>query len=64
VRLGVDELSISPVLVPEIKTIIRSISLEEAQQLSKRALASGTQEEVLDILKKSLEEKASGFFIM
>ncbi len=46
VGLGVDELSVSPPSVPELKARIRSLSLRDARRLAGRALACGTAAEV------------------
>ncbi len=44
--LGVDELSVSVPVIPEIKARIRSLKFAECQALAQQALASGTAEEV------------------
>lgn len=46
VGLGVDELSVSPPSVPELKSRIRGLSLREARHLAERALACATAAEV------------------
>jgi phosphotransferase system enzyme I (PtsI) len=63
VGLGVDELSVSPVLVPEIKIVIRSVALKEVQSLAAKVLDSQTQEEVLRKIKKGLRDKISDRFL-
>lgn len=54
--LGVDELSMDPPSVQRIKRIVRSIKLEEAGQLTERALtfktAAEVKEHVLNVIKK------------
>jgi phosphotransferase system enzyme I (PtsI) len=44
--LGVDELSMSPVALPEIKRLIRAVSYEEARLCAREALRLGTAAEV------------------
>lgn len=44
--LGVDELSCSIPAVPEIKAVVRSVSIEQCRDLAKRALDAGTAAEV------------------
>ncbi len=44
--LGVSDLSVSPYLVPEIKTIIRACTHREAVELARRCLTLGTPTEV------------------
>lgn len=63
VGLGVDELSVSPVLVPEIKTVIRSVALKEVQTLAAKVLDSQTQEEVLRKIKSGLKDRISDRFL-
>jgi phosphotransferase system enzyme I (PtsI) len=64
IGLGVDELSVSPVLVPEIKTAVRSVSIKELQSLAMKVLDSETQEEVLRKLKKGLKDTISERFLV
>jgi phosphoenolpyruvate-protein phosphotransferase (PTS system enzyme I) len=49
--LGMDEISTSPVMVPEIKKIVRSITYKEAQKLAEYVLTLKTGEEVVNFLK-------------
>jgi len=51
--LGLDEFSTSPVAIPEIKKIIRSITLEEAKKIAKEALKLPSGEKI----KKFVEDK-------
>jgi phosphocarrier protein FPr len=46
VGLGVDELSVSPPAVPELKARIRGLWMGDAKRLAERALACGTAAEV------------------
>jgi phosphoenolpyruvate-protein kinase (PTS system EI component) len=46
VGMGVDELSMSPAQVPEIKRLIRAVGYEEARQCAREAVRLGTAEEV------------------
>jgi phosphotransferase system enzyme I (PtsI) len=46
VGMGVDELSMSPAQVPEIKRLIRAVGYEEARQCAREVLRLGTAEEV------------------
>ncbi len=48
--LGLDEFSVIPSVLPEIKKIIRSVTLREAQKIAAKALAFATFEEVKDFL--------------
>jgi len=52
VGLGVDELSASPIAVPELKAAVEDISTAEAERLADRALAAETREEVQEALEK------------
>jgi len=53
--LGLDEFSVIPYILPEIKKIIRSVTLREAQKIAVKALAFATWEEVKDFLLSHLK---------
>ncbi len=55
VGLGIDEISTSPVMIPEIKKIIRSMSFTEAEEIAKTALTLNTGAEVMQYLKSKLQ---------
>ncbi|MGB8657007.1 MAG: phosphoenolpyruvate--protein phosphotransferase [Candidatus Zixiibacteriota bacterium] len=50
VGMGVDELSTSAMAIPEVKKIIRSISLEEAQRYAEEVLRLSTIDEIKKLL--------------
>ncbi|MFC1635641.1 phosphoenolpyruvate--protein phosphotransferase [Planctomycetota bacterium] len=50
--LGLRTLSLTPQTIPEIKKIIRSVTLVECEQLAKAALEADSAEQVLDSLVK------------
>lgn len=54
--LGLDEFSIPPFLIPEVKHVIRSVSLEEARRLAEEALKLSTGHEVEEFSQKRLRE--------
>jgi phosphotransferase system enzyme I (PtsI) len=60
VGMGIDELSVVPSMLPEIKKIIRSIRASEARRIAKKALsfssASEVNEYLLSIMKKKLPD--------
>lgn len=58
VGLGVDELSVSPSLVPPVKNVIRSIYYSQAEDLARRALASESAANVLELCRKLVAEVA------
>ena len=58
VGLGLDELSVSPRYLPEVKRIIRSIKLSEAQALTSKALAACSAEEVTSLVKEWMRERS------
>jgi phosphotransferase system enzyme I (PtsI) len=51
VGMGIDELSVVPVFLPEIKKIIRAITYTEAVELAKKVLIMPTVEEVEQCLR-------------
>ncbi len=56
VGLGLREISASPVYVPEVKRIIRAISMTEAQQLAEEALRAPDAATVVEILERWLRD--------
>jgi phosphotransferase system enzyme I (PtsI) len=54
--LGLDEISTSPVLLPEIKKIVRAMSYEESKAIVERAMTFQTGLEVVRFLKTKLDE--------
>ncbi len=57
VGLGVDELSVSPILVPEVKSIIRHLTMKEAEKIAKKALSMSKAEDVYSFLIKHLSKE-------
>lgn len=60
--LGLDELSMSPVAVPQIKKIIRSVTYEEAKKIAEKALSFTTAKDVEDFARHNLKKLAPEFF--
>jgi phosphotransferase system enzyme I (PtsI) len=60
IGMGIDELSVVPTMLPEIKKIIRSVRASEARRIAKKALSFSSAPEVNDylfsIVKKKLPE--------
>lgn len=56
--LGLDEFSMSPYLLPEIKTIVRSVTYAEAKELADKALCLSTAADI----RKYVEDKIAGKF--
>jgi phosphotransferase system enzyme I (PtsI) len=57
VGLGLDDLSMSPPLVPEVKQMIRSISFAEASGIAIRAVRLSTAREVTTLLHDFLRDR-------
>jgi len=57
VGMQLDELSMSPVAIPEVKKIIRSITLKEGKVLLENILSLSTGEEIASLLKERLGKK-------
>ncbi len=55
--MGLDEFSVSPIVLPEIKHIIRSVRFEEAEQVSRWAMEMATAEEVEDFLREVMTKR-------
>ena len=56
IGLGLDEFSTSPIIVPEVKRIIRSVKYQEAQKIAKEALTLTTGSEVYALAKAKLKK--------
>ncbi|HID94779.1 MAG TPA: phosphoenolpyruvate--protein phosphotransferase, partial [Candidatus Latescibacteria bacterium] len=54
---GLDEFSMSPILLPRIKNIIRSVTIEEAKVVAEKIMGMRTAEEIKDHLKGVLDQK-------
>jgi phosphotransferase system enzyme I (PtsI) len=50
--LGVDELSMSPPLIPAVKYLIRSMNLSDAQKLAADALKLNSAKEILNLCEE------------
>ena len=50
IGLGVDELSMSPAVIPEMKAMIRQLSYEETKLLAERVLKCKTTQEIKELL--------------
>jgi phosphotransferase system enzyme I (PtsI) len=57
VGLGLDEFSVSPLILSEIKQIIRSIRFSDAKKISKKCLNMNSSEEIEEYLIKLTKEK-------
>ena len=55
VGLGLDELSTSPYLLPEIKTLVRSITFSEAKEIASMCLTLSTAGEISRLVASKLE---------
>ena len=55
--LGVDELSVSPTLVPRVKSAIRSLALDECRQLAQEAMQLETPAEILELCSQLTRER-------
>ena len=54
--LGLDELSMSPLVIPEVKKIIRSLTLREAKELTRKALKLSTAQHIEALLKERVKK--------
>jgi len=61
--MGVDEFSVAPpVIVPEVKKLIRSIRLEEARQIVAEVMAQSDPAKSLEVLMKHNRDLLPGLF--
>lgn len=54
--LGLDEFSVTPIVLPEIKKIIRSVRYEEAKEIAERCLTMKTEEEIKEFLRINVHQ--------
>ena len=57
IGLGLDELSVSPIILPEIKEIIRRVEFSESEKLATKAMELRTSEEVEDYIQNVMKKK-------
>jgi len=57
VGLGLDELSISAYMIPEVKRIIRGITYDEAKMLARKALGLSTAAEIRRLVSSVMHER-------
>lgn len=57
VGLGLDEFSVNPSVLPEIKKIIRATRYKEARKIAKKALTMHSEDEVKEYLTSIVKEK-------
>lgn len=60
VGLGLDQLSVSPVLIPQIKQVIRSIRYKDAQRIAKHVLSLHTAKEILQYVRAEAKKVLKG----
>ncbi|MBL7158169.1 MAG: phosphoenolpyruvate--protein phosphotransferase [Candidatus Omnitrophica bacterium] len=61
--LGLDEFSTSPIIVPEVKRIIRLVRYQEARKIAEKALTLSTGKEVEDFAKARLKKLIPGVIL-
>ena len=54
--LGLDEFSMPSIMIPEIKHIIRAVTLPQAQEIADGALSFSTAKEVGDFVHQKMKE--------
>ena len=63
VGLGLEEFSVSPYLVPEIKTIVRGTTFADARELADRCLSLATPSEVRTVVTEFMSRRYPGIFL-
>ena len=56
IGLGLDEFSTSPIATPEIKRIIRSVTMDQAKEIAQQAITLSTGKEIERFAKRKLKE--------
>ena len=62
IGLGVDELSTSPILVPKIKRLIRSVTIAEARDLAQKALNLKTADEIRALFEGFIRDRFESIY--
>ncbi len=57
IGLGLDELSVNPAMLPEIKKIIRSVKYRDARRIAVKILSYSTEEEIKEFLSSTIKNK-------
>jgi phosphotransferase system enzyme I (PtsI) len=57
VGLGLDELSVIPTVLPEIKKIIRSVKYKDAKRIADKVLTLQTETEIKEYLSSVIKDK-------
>ncbi|MDD8017788.1 MAG: phosphoenolpyruvate--protein phosphotransferase [Bacteroidota bacterium] len=52
--LGLDEFSVTPIILPEIKKIIRSVDFKETEEIARRVLEMKTENDIEEFLRVNL----------
>ena len=55
--LGLDELSMSPVVIPEVKRVVRASRMEEAVEVAEEVYNFSTAKEITDYLTAKVQDK-------
>src|SRR6266850_2152198 len=63
VGLGLEEFSVSPYLVPEIKTIVRATTYPDARELAERCMSLSTPSEVRTAVTEFMSRRYPGIFL-
>jgi len=59
--LGLDELSVTPAILPEIKTIIRTVTFKEAERFAQKVLQLPNSKSVENFVTKMMQKRFSEF---
>jgi phosphotransferase system enzyme I (PtsI) len=58
IGLGIDEISLSPIVIPTIKKLIRSVRMEDARKVAAEVMKHEEAREIREFLRARLEELA------
>jgi len=58
--MGLDEFSMSASSIPQVKNIIRSLTLEEAKQIAQKALSMDNPDDIRNMVKQEMEKINKG----
>ncbi|MFH1006498.1 MAG: phosphoenolpyruvate--protein phosphotransferase [Candidatus Latescibacterota bacterium] len=61
--LGLDEFSMSPIAIPEVKMIVRGIQISEAREIAERVMKMETKAEIRALLLEVVRRKFGDFLL-
>lgn len=62
IGLGIQKMSLSPIVIPKIKSIIRSVNYSECREIAEKAMSFSTADEIRDLFDPLVKKILPSFF--